>query len=447
MIKIGTDLLVKSSSKSTCVIAVVLLTACLFLLTACGRFAENTAEASPSKTSEAPVETSERHPEASEPIENSSGETELFQNIPRIKETTIPYTYFINTVDNEDILPNITSEPLCWGEALEALSEFQLRLLRNEIYARHGYVFQSKELNDYFSKKSWYKPDPSIREIKLSEIEQANIDLIKSYEDRNSFVLTGGTVISWDLDKDGKKELIQLEAHDCDEYTLHINHASITARGDNLMGYCSVIDIDTSDSQCEILVRSLGPSSDDSFQLYRYLNDRIEQICQVDGLLSDVPGNGYCSIRVRANVLQTWFLLDLYRLNSNGMLEDVEQEIYPVSATIKMSDGEVFLEETPYIFSNQLENEEDGNNLYGHNVITMLKDLPLVKAPSNPQSAGVLKKGERIVFLGSDNKEWVKIQGESGLTGWFQVYDYNMLEVDGNEYTADEFFSSLCHAD
>lgn len=459
MDKSGTDLLVKTSSKSTCVIAVVLLTACLFLLVACSRFGdstsknssnntpENAAEVSPAITPETPVKTPEQPTEISELIENSSCGIKLFQDIPRIKETAIPYTYFINTVDNEDILPKITSEPISCGEALEALSKFQLRLLRNEIYARHGYVFQSKELNDYFSKKSWYKPDPSIREIKLSEIEQTNIDLIKSYENRDSFVLTGGTVISWDLDKDGKKELIQFEAHDCDEYTLHINHAFITARGDNLMGYCSVIDIDTSDSQCEILVRSLGPSNDDSFQLYRYVNDRIEPIGQVDGLLSEVPGNGYCSIRVRANVLQTWFLLDLYRLNSNGMLEDVEQEIYPVSATIKMAGEEVFLGEIPYIFPYYPENGQNENNLYGYNVITMLKDLPIVNAPSNPQSAGVLKKGERIVFLGSDNKEWVKIQGENGLTGWFQLYDYNMLEVGGNEYMADEFFSSLCHAD
>lgn len=58
-----------------------------------------------------------------------------------------------------------------------------------------------------------------------------------------------------------------------------------------------------------------------------------------------------------------------------------------------------------------------------------------------------MKKGERIMFLGSDNRQWVKIQGESGIVGWFQLNGYNVLELDGNEYQADEFFSYLCNAD
>jgi len=58
----------------------------------------------------------------------------------------------------------------------------QLRLMRNAILARHGYTFKSKDLRDYFSKKSWYKPGTNNAAIKFNVIEQTNVELIKSEE-------------------------------------------------------------------------------------------------------------------------------------------------------------------------------------------------------------------------------------------------------------------------
>lgn len=57
-----------------------------------------------------------------------------------------------------------------------------LRLLRNKILAYHGYRFQSKDLQEYFSKIAWYKPVDDNSTIKLNIIEQTNIQLIKSEE-------------------------------------------------------------------------------------------------------------------------------------------------------------------------------------------------------------------------------------------------------------------------
>jgi hypothetical protein len=65
---------------------------------------------------------------------------------------------------------------------LGRFSKPQLRLMRNEILARHGYVFQAKDLQEYFSRQSWYKPCTDNAAIALSVIEQLNIELIKSEE-------------------------------------------------------------------------------------------------------------------------------------------------------------------------------------------------------------------------------------------------------------------------
>jgi hypothetical protein len=63
---------------------------------------------------------------------------------------------------------------------LNSLSEEQLRLLRNSVYARHGYKFNSSDLTKYFSQFSWYSP--KTKDVKLSFVEQQNIQWIKSLE-------------------------------------------------------------------------------------------------------------------------------------------------------------------------------------------------------------------------------------------------------------------------
>ena len=51
------------------------------------------------------------------------------------------------------VLPDSNSRYLSYAD-LEGLSAEQLRIARNEIYARHGRMFNSKELRDYFNSKS-----------------------------------------------------------------------------------------------------------------------------------------------------------------------------------------------------------------------------------------------------------------------------------------------------
>ena len=53
---------------------------------------------------------------------------------------------------------------------------------RNEIYARHGYVFKTAKYKTYFEGKSWYKPG-GFSTKDLSEIEWYNMELIKWMED------------------------------------------------------------------------------------------------------------------------------------------------------------------------------------------------------------------------------------------------------------------------
>lgn len=56
-------------------------------------------------------------------------------------------------------------------------------LIRNEIYARNGYIFSEEKWDDFFTIQSWYEPDVFFEYAKLNEIEKINIKQILEFED------------------------------------------------------------------------------------------------------------------------------------------------------------------------------------------------------------------------------------------------------------------------
>lgn len=59
-----------------------------------------------------------------------------------------------------------------------------LRLMRNEIFMRHGLIFKSADLKSYFSKFPCYNPRYDDVTSMLSDIEKHNINIIKGNEKR-----------------------------------------------------------------------------------------------------------------------------------------------------------------------------------------------------------------------------------------------------------------------
>jgi YARHG domain len=67
-------------------------------------------------------------------------------------------------------------------EMLKGLSLHELRLLRNEIYARHGRQFRTEWLSQYFYSQPWYDPREDNAEPELSETDRKNVETIVAYE-------------------------------------------------------------------------------------------------------------------------------------------------------------------------------------------------------------------------------------------------------------------------
>lgn len=85
----------------------------------------------------------------------------------------------------EDYIIPESSKRILTEKDLEGLSSEQLRLARNEIFARHGRIFGSSDLQEYFESKSWYKGTADSSEFQdsvLSEVERRNVDFILAHE-------------------------------------------------------------------------------------------------------------------------------------------------------------------------------------------------------------------------------------------------------------------------
>lgn len=92
--------------------------------------------------------------------------------------------YYEDNELSEYILPYSNSEYISYSN-LEGLSQTEVLLACNEIYARHGRKFDTDYIREYFESKSWYVPqiNPNdFSESVFNEYEKQNINTIVNYE-------------------------------------------------------------------------------------------------------------------------------------------------------------------------------------------------------------------------------------------------------------------------
>lgn len=85
------------------------------------------------------------------------------------------------------IIPDSSERYLDYPD-LEGIDGFELELARNEIYARHGRLFDTEEIQEYFDRCTWYNgiiAPEDFDESVLNRYERANIDFILQKEYSN----------------------------------------------------------------------------------------------------------------------------------------------------------------------------------------------------------------------------------------------------------------------
>lgn len=134
--------------------------------------AEETSSAAPSSAAPAPSEPIPTSaPAPTEPVPTAPQITFWYPETQRYIDFEVPASGYV--IEDSDVRRISESE-------LYGMTEHQVCIARNEIYARHGKIFNGDIYIDYFNHMSWYSERSS--NVALTELERANITTITTYE-------------------------------------------------------------------------------------------------------------------------------------------------------------------------------------------------------------------------------------------------------------------------
>ena len=129
---------------------------------------------------DAPIVTEEIVEEQPEEIEEVPViEEQVQETQPAPKEQPAENKPARNITRNNYLFPSDTQ--YLTESDVAGLSKFDTGLIRNEIYARKGYVFKDDPYKSYFNSQAWYNPNPSAK-ITLNETEKYNVNFLLEYE-------------------------------------------------------------------------------------------------------------------------------------------------------------------------------------------------------------------------------------------------------------------------
>ncbi|MEZ4799937.1 MAG: YARHG domain-containing protein [Flavobacteriales bacterium] len=89
-------------------------------------------------------------------------------------------SYFTNT---DAAYKYNTSKELLTESDVENMKKGDILVLRNSIFARHGYIFKDQKFMNYFGYAPWYVPCQTEVAHELTDLELKNIDLLLRYEE------------------------------------------------------------------------------------------------------------------------------------------------------------------------------------------------------------------------------------------------------------------------
>ena len=235
------------------------------------------------------------------------------------------------------------------ADQLVNMSDNDLWLARNEIYARHGRGFSNEYLQSYFNACSWYEKSEeadAFDESVLSQTEKDNLKVIQeaetAYEQEHPYPkeYKTGQNIMVDLNGDGSEEEIRYDVKESSDYSGYSCVLTVNGTAYELCEYAAMVtpetesfyvtDMDEYDNSLEIAVLDDGPSADYATYFYRYDGSALEFIGEVDGFPFKgaewrnqwFTGQNGINGTIRTDILETAYLNGYWWYDSNaGKLE------------------------------------------------------------------------------------------------------------------------------
>lgn len=315
-------------------------------------------------------------------------------------------------------------------EAVSEWNQTDISIARNEIYARHGRIFEDPFLNAVFRVKTWYQPEydgaefSAIESSVLNKNEKDNLKFLIQKErelgyrpaegenyNRPARLLSG----SWlDLDGDGVKEQITYkvehkDSYGTDQYHVMVNGMSLSGEGQNafLQLYAGSLD----GVSVQLLAALCGDSADYYMEIYTYEKGLLKEA----GILPGSPAE----LQIMKDRVYTFTKYDHFQTRNakcqyefkNGVVQEVMRDFY-----------------------------EHGNKAKA------LTEILLYESPEDGKMGLTLQPDDQVIILGGDNKEWICIQKtDGGKQGWLRVEGITCILPDGSKAEAWDLFDGLTY--
>jgi len=314
------------------------------------------------------------------------------------------------------------------------MSNNQLWIARNEIYARHGKVFQNEYLASYFEACSWYEAKEDKNEVterELNEVEIANLKLIVAAEEEyakehpypkqyvvgekaEAFLNANGEkqTIRYEVIADGEWEYKCILTIDGTKYDLSEYVILVTPVEDVYY----ITDIAYYDNKLEIAILDDGPSDDPVTYFFQYDGD-LNYVGEVQGFPFGGYGNNpYDGFTGQNSVIGTSQLdmihsAYIYTYNWYNGNEGTLERMDRVSSNYTWFDPHKLYVDIPVYYS-------------------MNEDAPVL----------TMQAQEEVYFIATDCKEWILVRDSNGVEGYIRVKDGQILNIG---LPAEEVFSEL----
>ena len=320
---------------------------------------------------------------------------------------------------------------------MEVLTDNQLWIARNEIYARHGKQFKNEYLQAYFNSCSWYEPKDGkldVTERELNDMELSNLNLIiaaeAAYEASHPYPKKLDSEVEFLAPLEGNEKehsiLYQVEkvgeAYQCiltiDHKEYHLN--DYVDLVNPVMDTFYLTDISENfgdlsyEDGLEIAVLDYGPSDDPQTFFFKY-KDGLTYMGSVEGFpfeeqeyLNGFHGANYIVGQARIDLIETAYIDSTYWYNrEEGKFELIDGGLY---------------------------------NYKWYKAHELYTAIPVYSFMNEDAPMHMLEGQKEVYFIKTDGKEWILVRGKDGVEGYIHVKDGIILNIG---LPAEEIFSDL----
>lgn len=156
------------------------------------------------------------------------------------------------------------------------------------------------------------------------------------------------------------------------------------------------IDIDKSDNTKEIVLREYYPNDVKASQIFYYNNGILDFCGDINSVELSIDGDNFIKAKnILCQFFQTWSRDEIFTLDKNHHIKIIPKDFYSL----------------------------DDYRCFGskQQVLTVKKEIPIMKNKNSSEIAATLKVGEKVKLLGTDYDQWVLLENSEGIKGWIEV--------------------------